>query len=197
MDEKQWSSWVAAEIEGTRAAKAVNEKKYIEYFKSLSRTVMATSKQMSTCVGCPQPDSRRGSVTTANVLGPRRKPIVMKLDTDTLVNQESVTTPYTSEETPSINSNTINSRKRRANKVSHNHDLLQQRKRRLLQSEKYESMTETVAIRIASLTTRAQRSTAKKLWLRQQQQQTQLDMYTPFVRHADRARALASSSIRL
>ena len=203
MDQKQWSSWVSAQIEGKRASVTLNKKLYNQFFKGVSPSVTATASQ-STYIS---PDDSHGqstlveaSVNTSSLMGPRKHDQILQLNTSQvrLVNQMTLPLPSPQDTTVSLkltkkqrNSNSKR-RKRKSAEFMKLENMLQ-RKRRMLKQDIYKTMSEEVSIRIASIEDSKSRNIEKAKWLKSQTTQTQLDMYPSFIRHVNRARELEES----
>ena len=194
MDQKQWSAWVATQLEGKRASKALNDMRYKEFFQGVAPSVSVTAAQVTTRPPTPREQTTLvGAVTTGGVMGPRKHNTTLQLDTAAVQVVERVDLPDPRGVTQTLTRQQKHyrkQRKRRTNPVISTRQNALQRKRRMLSVDRFKNMSADDAHRISIIDNVVLRNDAKKKWLRKQTTQTQLDEYPAFIQHTNRALAL-------
>lgn len=194
---KQWTTWVTKQLEGNRAVKSLNQKGYVQHFKQVAPSVVANDNHMIPLsrgsVGGQE--LHHSTITTGSLLGPRSETTIVPLNThQVIIPTMSTNTNSTVSSTHTVDTNTITntqkSQKRRSKDTYRHRDNMLQRKRRILQRDRFKNMPPELTEKIASITDRTIREKPLHTWLKSQVTQTILRSYPKFQQYVDRLQSL-------
>ena len=92
MDQKQWSSWVSTQLEDKRVSTVLNNRRYKQFFQSVTPSVVSTPSQTTSLprVPCSQTTLIGASVNTATLMGPRKTNTTLNLHTSRVPSSHQV-----------------------------------------------------------------------------------------------------------